>query len=645
MKIRVLFLTFWVVSTICLAQEKKMSKADKLFYSYSYANAITEYQKRIRNGKLMTNHQFLNLADSYFHTGDYRNASQVYLDINKKDTIMTVHQFNKMLQSLAKNSEKDRIQAFLKTKRDMLPSQLLENVDFNSQLLNSQSDADRDFQIFNISANSPQADFSPTFYKDKLLFSSSRLQKSKKIYEPSGESYLDIYVARVGSNGDILNSNPFARIPDSKYHKSTPFYSQGLDRVFYILSNTEDERLAFDKNGKNSLAMGVLYPNGFFRYILKDLSTSFYYPFFEESTNRIYFAANFEDSYGGTDIYYVNTSNGQIMSEPFNLGPRINTAGNEIAPYIFEGSLYFSSDIFYGLGGMDVYKTNMQPDGTFSIPINLGNGINSPRDDFGFIIEGDGEDGYSGYFSSNRKGGKGSDDIYGFKINRTPGLKTLVLRGTIKELGKRQGIEKAAVRILDKNKDLIKEVYSNEEGTFQTELPWPDGIVLEVSKQRYSKFYDLYDENKLEEVQKTPLDIELLFLENVVEQREGKTVLKLNDFLFAKGKSNLSEDMIAELDKVVQIQQKFPEMHLRIESYTDSRGSEYSNKRVSQQRAEAVKEYLLGNGVPPSSILSVEGFGEEKILNNCTNGVYCLEFLHNQNLRTLIVIENYSELE
>ncbi len=644
MKTRVLLLAFWAVSTVCLAQEK-MSKADKLFYSYSYANAITEYQKQMRDGKLMTNHQFLNLADSYFHTGDYPNASKIYLQVNSKDTIMSAHQFNKMLQSLAKNSEKDRIQAFLETKIDMLPGQLLENVDFNSQLLNSESDTDRDFQIFNISANSPQADFSPTFYKDRLLFSSSRIQKSKKIYEPSGDSYLDIYVARVGPDGNILNSSPFTLIPDSKYHKSTPFYSKGLDRIFYILSNTEDERLAFDENGKNSLAMGILYPNGLFRFILKDLSTSFYYPFFEESTNRIYFAANFKDSFGGTDIYYVNTSNGQIMSEPFNLGPRINTAGNEIAPYIFEGSLYFSSDIFYGLGGMDIYKTNMQPDGTFSIPINLGSGINSPSDDFGFIIEENVFGGYSGYFSSNRKGGKGSDDIYGFKINRIPGLKTLVLRGSITELGKRQGIEKASVKILDRNKILIKEVYTDEEGAFQAELPWPDGIVLEVGKGRYSKFHSVYDENKLEEIQKTPLDIELLFLENVVEKKEGKSVLKLGGFLFAKGKSNLSEDMMAQLDKAVQIVQKFPEMRLRIESYTDSRGSEYSNKRISQQRAETVNKYLLGQGVPSSNILSVEGYGEGKILNNCTDGVYCLEFLHNQNLRTLIVVENYSELE
>lgn len=644
MRSRVLTLVFFAISIVVLAQEK-MSKADKFFYAYSYDDAIEAYQKQMRDGKIMTNHQFLNLADSYFQTGDYTNASKIYLQINTKDTIMTVHRFNKMLQSLAKTSDMNRVKAFLDTKTDVLPNELLENAEFNFELLDSESKEDTDFQIFNLNSNSPQADFSPSFYKDKLLFSSSRIQKSKKTYVPSGESYLDIYVAKIGRDGNVLNPNPLKLIPDSKYHKSTPYYAKGLDRIFYILSNTEENELSYDENGKNALAMGMVYPNGFFRFLLKDLSTSFYYPFFEESTERIYFAANFRDGYGGTDIYYVSTNNGQIMSEPVNLGPRINSAGNEIAPYIFEGSMYFSSDIFYGLGGMDVYKTNIQPGGNFSIPINLGSKVNSPQDDFGFIIDSNGTDGYSGYFSSNRKGGKGNDDIYGFRIDRTPGLRTLILRGVVNELVKGQGIEKVSVKILDSAKALIKEIYTDENGLYQIELPWREDMILEVGKARYSKFSAAYGENELIELQKTPLKIDLLYLEDLVEEKEGKTVLKLKDFLFARGKNELSEDMAGELDKVIGVVEKFPKMRLRIESHTDSRGSTYANKRLSTQRAEAVQSYLLEKGVPAANILSVEGFGEERILNNCTDGVYCLDFLHNQNLRTLIVIENYSELE
>ena len=245
------------------------------------------------------------------------------------------------------------------------------------ELLESNRTDETGFTVINVNGDSPQADFSPAFYKDRLLFSSSRSEKSKKIYAPSGEPYFDIYIAGVSADGRLLNPTPFDRIPYSEYHKANPYYSESLNRLFYVLSNTDGDELAFDDNGKNALSLGIVNEDGKFSFILKDLGTSFYYPFFDESTDRLYFAANFPDGYGGTDLYYVNTANSQIMSEPINLGPRMNTPGNEIAPFIFEGSLYFSSDIFYGLGGMDIYKTNFQSNGGFSIPVKWGKGINS----------------------------------------------------------------------------------------------------------------------------------------------------------------------------------------------------------------------------------------------------------------------------
>jgi len=129
------------------------------------------------------------------------------------------------------------------------------------------------------------------------------------------------------------------------------------------------------------------------------------------------------------------------MSEPINLGPRINSPGNEIAPFIYDGSMYFSSDVFYGIGGMDIYRTNLQNDDTFSIPVNLGKGINSVSDDFGFIVKKNENDGLLGYFASNRPGGKGGDDIYGFVMNQKPGLKTIAIKGKVVSLSSNQGLE------------------------------------------------------------------------------------------------------------------------------------------------------------------------------------------------------------
>ena len=628
-----------LLTGITYSQDKK-SRADVLYFEYAYKSAIAEYKKE-QLKKPLANKQLLNLADAYIKTGDFKNASDTYLAFYKKDTAMPSHDFNKMLRALAKTSGMERVKAFLATKTNTLSDELLENAEFNSELLASDDKLAKDFNIFNVSINSPQADFSPTFYdENRLLFTSSRSADKKGIYGPSGESYLDIYVARIAQDGDILNNNPFSGIPKTSFHKSTPYYSTGLNRIFYILSNAENGRLSFDENGKNALALGVSDGKGSFDYLLRDLSTSFYYPFYDAATGKLYFAANFSDSYGGTDIYFVYTNNGQIMSAPVNLGPRINTPGNEIAPFLFDNSFYFASDVFYGLGGMDVYETKIQSDGTFSIPINLGSGINSSADDFGFIIKNNATNGLEGYFASNRPGGKGNDDIYGFRVSEKPGLKTLVLKGNVIKPNSNQGIEKAAIRVMDTNKNLLKELFTKENGDYQLEIPWRDGIVLEITKERYSTYYTEYDEAALEVLQKTGLVTELALFDDLVQERENQKVIKLGKFFFNKGKADVTPSVATELDKVVYAVTKFPEIQLRIESHTDSRGTAANNLKLSQNRSNAIKQYLLQKGVPSKNILDSKGFGEERITNNCKKGVFCLDMLHEQNERSLIVVLN-----
>lgn len=639
------FILFFLLTIMVSHAQEEMSKADKYFYMYSYKEAIAEYQKEMSNGKLISNNQFLNLADSYFKTGDYKNASRIYLDINKKDTVMDNHRFNKMLQSLSKTSEKERVRAFLNTKSTSLSSELMDNAKFNFELLEATAENVQKFKIFNINGNSPQGDFSPSFYKNKLLFSSGRPVKSKKIYGPSGESYYDIYLARIGQNGDVLNPNVFDRMPNTKFHKSTPYYAEALDKIFYILSNSEDDKLSFDDDGKNSMAIGMVYENGFFAFLLRDLSTSFYYPFYDDTSDRLYFAANFEDGYGGTDLYYVSTNNGQIMSEPVNLGPRVNSPGNEIAPFIHDNSLYFSSDIFYGLGGMDIYKASMRKNQTFSIPINLGAGINSAKDEFGFIIRGDENTGFSGYFSSNRDGGKGSDDIYGFNIKEYLGPRTFFLKGEIIEPTYQQGISGVAVRVRDTAGNIIKEYITEGNGKYQVEIPWRDNLAIEITKNGYSSFYKSYGKAQLQDLQKNDLNVEILSIDDIITERESKNVLDVNDFFFASGKTTVTPEIALELDKVAAMIQKFPRLKFQIETHTDSRGGSRTNKALSQRRADAVKNYLLQSGIASDNLISATGYGEEQIMNSCTNGVYCLNFLHKQNLRTLFVILNLEELK
>lgn len=636
---------FWlIVITVNLAYgQVSKSKGDELYFEYAYKAAIAAYKKE-QTKKPLANYQLLNLADAYIKTGDFKNASDTYLNVYKKDTLMPRHDFNKMLRVLKKTSGMERVKAFLDTKRDVLSDELVENAEFNYELLETNAQSTMDFNIFNVQNNSAQSDFSPSFYGDRLLFTSARGNGKKVTYIPSGESYLDIFVARMEPNGDVLSAVPFDGIPKSPFHKATPFFSDGINRIFYVLSNVEGGQLSYDPKGKNALAMGISDGKGSFEYLLRDLSTSFYYPFYEAETSKLYFAANFSDSFGGTDIYFMYTNDGQIMSAPVNLGPRINTPGNEIAPFLFENSLYFSSDVFFGLGGMDVYETKIQPDGTFSIPTNLGSGINSEKDDFGFIIKNKDANGLLGYFSSNRDGGKGNDDIYGFTVSEKPGLKTLVFKGRTVKPNTSRGIEKASVKVMDTDKKIIKEIFTKENGEYHLEIPWRDAVIIDISKDRYSGFFMEYDEKSLNELQGKLTEISMELLDDLVQEKEGQTVVKLGKFFFEKGKFLVTPQIAKELDKVVYAVQRFPELQFHIESHTDSRGANSTNLKLSQDRSNAIKQYLTKNGVPVKNILNAVGYGEEKILNNCTNGVFCLDMLHQQNERSLIVVLNYNTL-
>ncbi|MBT8239485.1 MAG: OmpA family protein [Croceitalea sp.] len=634
--------TFIILFTFCFssAQEKK-SKGDNLFFQYDYKAAALAYESDLKKGNQLSSKQFLNLADAYYKLEMYDKATDVYMDVYVNDTIMDNFHFNKLLVGLTKIDRTTEAKKLFDKRGARMPDELQENVFFNNDLLESENITDvLEFKIFNLESNSPHSDFAPTFYNENLLFTSGRPSEDKSIYLPSGESFLEIYETRKNENGEIYGALPFSKIEKSAFHKATPYYAKELNSIFYILSNTEEGELDFDEKGKNALAIGVQEIDQDFRFVWKDLSTSFYYPFYDSESNRLYFAADLKDGYGGTDIYYVNTNKGNIMSAPINLGPRINSPANEISPFIFENSLYFASDVFYGFGGMDIYKANFKKTLDFSIPVNLGNQINSVADDFGLIIKSEGN-GYIGYFASNRDGGKGNDDIYGFVVDRKPGLRTLTLNGSIINPNTRfQPIEGAIVRITDADGTVIKEVYSDAQGNYRLEIPWKDGVSVESSKEGYSVYNASFDENELEQLEKIKLDIDLYQFEDLVEEKEDRTVVKLRKFYFDRGKTEITQDISVELDKVVDMVNRFPKLQIGIETYTDSRGSSASNLKISQDRSDAIKKYLVKNGVPQTNIVSSLGFGEEKILNNCENGVFCIEVLHMQNQRSLLVVLN-----
>ena len=291
---------------------------------------------------------------------------------------------------------------------------------------------------------------------------------------------------------------------------------------------------------------------------------------------------------------------------------------------------------------MDLYKTNIYSDGSFGIPINLGKGINSNSDDFGLILRENGE-GLLAYFSSYRPGGRGNDDIYGFKAKEALGLKTFSLKGEVINLKSKQSIAKVQVKLIGGDGTVLKEVYSDDDGKYRVEIPWRNRITIEATKDRYSIFSVTYNAEEYDSVEKAPFNMELSFIDDLLTEKEGKKVVKIRKFYFETDKANITPKIKIELDIVVDAALRFPQLKLSIESHTNSKGSNKNNKLLSQRRADAIKAYLTTKGVLESN-MNATGFGEDNLINNCADGVYCLEFLHNQNERTHIVIANFDEL-
>jgi outer membrane protein OmpA-like peptidoglycan-associated protein len=194
------------------------------------------------------------------------------------------------------------------------------------------------------------------------------------------------------------------------------------------------------------------------------------------------------------------------------------------------------------------------------------------------------------------------------------------------------------VRLLNHNGEMLKEVSSTATGDFRIEIPWQKQVTIQALKDGYSIFSTSYSEEGMEEIQRTSYMLGLARLEDLVLESEGKTILKLDKFYFDKGKAILNAQVETELNKVVDAVLRFPQLRLKIETYTDSRGSDSYNKKLSQDRSNVIKDYLLKNGLTSNNIVDAIGYGEEMMKNNCTNGAYCLDFLHKQNERTLIVV-------
>ncbi len=346
----------------------------------------------------------------------------------------------------------------------------------------------------------------------------------------------------------------------------------------------------------------------------------------------LYFVSDMPGGHGGTDIWYSERNTDGSWSKPQNAGPAINSAQNEMFPNMGgDGKLYFSSDGFPGMGGLDIFVSSGYKN-NWTKPVNLKYPVNSAADDFAFVVNTFSEENNSGYFSSNRKGGVGGDDIYSF--NYVKPVIILAVKGVTYNKKTGEILPAASLNLYNGNRTLIGKQNSREDGTFFFELAQNTDYKLLAQKEKF--FSDSVSLTTVGINKSDTLQVKL-YLDPLFEV--GK-VIALKNIHYNFDKDDIRADAAKILEELVRIMRDNPTLEIELGSHTDSRGSDIYNLDLSQRRARSVVNYLVGRGIERSRMVA-RGYGETQLLNRCSDGVKCSEAAHQENRRTEFKILKY----
>jgi outer membrane protein OmpA-like peptidoglycan-associated protein len=336
--------------------------------------------------------------------------------------------------------------------------------------------------------------------------------------------------------------------------------------------------------------------------------------------------------FGGTDIYVSYLAKGK-WSKPQNLGPKINTFGNEMFPCITPGGdLYFASDGLPGFGSLDIFVTK-KVNGEWIMPVNMGKDINSSYDDFALTFY---KSTGSGLFCSNRPGGKGEDDIYLFK--EIPPAPVVIphyyVSGCVKDKNTREPVPGATIFLLNEKEGKVQILKTGNNGCFKTEITKGINYLAKAMQPGYVADCESFKFDESEE--KTDLSIPRdLLLDKLAVNRK----FKLENIYYDFDKWNIRPDAEPALDSLIKIM-KVNNITVELGSHTDCRGSDEYNQKLSQRRAESAVQYIVSHGINPSRI-TAKGYGKSEPVNKYLDCSKCTEIQHQENRRTEIKVVSF----
>jgi len=631
---------------LSLSQQGAIKRASKEYHNLAYIKT-TEILLKVAEKGYSSVDLFQKLGNSFYFNNEMEDAYKWYkklMGLNEEINTEYYFRYAQVLKSLEKYNEADLwMQKFYDTEPTDSRGRAFKETPNYLAIINKTSSNDDDLEIKNLDINSPVSDFGTTLYNNKLIIASAR--GKGKLYKWNHQPFLDLYTVERQENGIYSKVLPFDKRINTKFHESTVTFMPKGSTIYFTRNNFYKKRLRIDETNTNRLyifkaelqndnSWGNIKPIHF-----NSKTYSVAHPSINKTGTKIYFASDMPGTLGESDIYVANINRDGTLGEPTNLGNIINTEGQETFPYInTKGDLYFASNGFPGLGGLDLYVVKnfedlIKRDKAEELVVkNLGKPINSPQDDFAYFENIDTKE---GFFTSNRIGGKGDDDIYSFKIEK----KTRVIEGVIKDKDSQELIREALVILFDMKGNKIDEIKVGNDGKFTFKTINHKAYLVRVSKDKYTtdekRFTsDFIDNNTLLELNIKKEEQEVIIGDDL------SIALDIPTIYFDLNKSNIRPDAAIELQKIIQVLQDNPYMKIEVRSHTDSRASSEYNRALSRRRNKSTISYLIEVGGISSNRLVGRGYGEHILVNNCLDGIDCSENQHQANRRSEFIVIN-----
>lgn len=453
--------------------------------------------------------------------------------------------------------------------------------------------------------NSRRGEFCPMLYGEKydqLYFTSSRTpkgankDKDETISAITGQRNNDFFLVKQDEQGNWLAPVELEDEVNTEFDEGTPSFSKDGNTMYYTYC-AQDPEGPRTSEIYVSTRSSAKWGKGTRASIVKDSVTALGHPAVSPDGKYLYYVSDAVGGFGGKDIFRSRLV-GNDFGPMENLGPDINTPGDEMFPYVRDSvTLYFASNGHPGMGGLDLFKATQDSTGKWHVE-NLKAPINSMGDDFGITFEGDKE---KGFFSSNRNDTRGYDHLYSFELP----VITIFIEGIVSDVDENP-IEDATVRIVGKD-GLNEKVLAKKDGTYRVELERDIRYVMMASARGYL--------NQNFELKTGPEEKNETYIVDFYLSPISKPVVIENIF-YDFDKATLRPESQKALDEMIKMLNDNPNVTIELGAHTDRKGSDQYNERLAQRRAQSVVDYLIAGGIEKER-LEAKGYGESvpKVIN------------------------------